>query len=448
MKRHHVPRTKSGAQFDTDVKILVYSISRESLEDYAQTLKHIGANFDTVNNPHDAKKMLKSGDYGILIADVTDFETSGRNLIRWAKIHIANPDFRVHGYTRTDLPGVIKRVYCRGVDQRFYFDSSDIDRLTEMLFALFLDYQDLSWIKEMNMGQKKLREQIGDGPAMENPVLLEGPKGSGKESLAEIVHGLCNRSEHEFIVLDCNPRQRFDYVHRENKDTPANRKALAENYEQLFGEAYKGTILVRSFTHLSLMAQEVLADVFEKGVCIHPESREKVKYEGRIIFTNNKSLPELVNTKKLSGRLYNMLMKNVMRIKPLAEYGKETLQMAKSIVSHLCLKSRGKTMTISKEAGNIIKNYHWSGNIFEMLEVMEIAVSTAKNLIIEPSDLSMIAPEDPEEEIVPIEPTKENIESLMRQYKGNKTKVAKMLGCSRGFLYKLLKEYCIPLNYK
>lgn len=448
MPRPHIPRTKSGAQFDPGIKILVYSASRESLEDYAQTLSHIRANYDTVNNPRDAKKMLKSGDYGILIADVTDFESSGRNLIRWAKIHVSNPDFRVHGYTRTDLPSVIKRIYCRGVDQRFYFDRSDIDRLTEMLFALFLDYQDLNWIKEMNMGQKKLREKIGDGSAMENPVLLEGPKGSGKESLAQIVHGLCNRSAHEFIVLDCNPRQHFDYVHRENKDTPANRKTLADNFEQLFGEAYKGTILIRSFTHLSLMAQEVLADVFETGYCIHPESRQRVKYEGRVIFTNNKSLPELVNTKKMSGRLYSMLMKNVMRIKPLAEYNKEILQMAESIVSHLCLKSRGKTMTISKAAGNIIKNYPWSGNIFEMLEIMEMAVSTAKNLRIEPSDLTMIAPDEPEEEFEPVEATKENVKSLMREHKGNKTVVAKMLGCSRGFLYKLLKEYGIPLDYK
>lgn len=448
MNRPHVPRTKSGAQFDTDIKILVYSVSRESLDDYAQTLRHIGANFDTVNNPHDAKKMLKSGEYGILIADVTDFESSGRNLIRWTKNHISIPGFRIHGFTRTDMPSVVKKIYCRGVDQRFYFDHSDIDQLTEMLFALFLDYQDLTWIKDMTVGQKKLREKIGDSPAMENPVLLEGAKGSGKESLAQIVHGLCDRSDHEFIVLDCNPRQRFDYAYKQNKDTPANRRQLTENFEQLFGEAYKGTILIRSFTHLSIMAQEVLADVFERGVCIHPENKQKVKYEGRIIFTNNKSLPELVNSKKMSERLYSMLMKNVMRIKPIAEYSKETLQMAESIVSHLCLKSRGKTMTFSKDAKKIIKKYPWPGNIFQMLEVMEVAVSTAKNLHIEPSDLTMIVPEEPEEEIEVLEQTKENVELLMRRYKGNKTKVAKGLGCSRTYLYRLLRKYGIPFEYK
>lgn len=444
MSRQRSAKTKSSAQLDSDIKILVYSASRESLDDYAQTLTNIGADFDVVYTPQDAKRMLKSGKYGVLIADVTDFESSGRSLIRWTKNHISIPNFRIHGYTRTDMPGVLKKVYCRGVDQRFNFDHSDMDRLTEMLFALFLDYQDLSWVKEMTVGQKNLRGKIENNPAMDNPVLLQGPKGSGKESLAQIVHSLGNRCEHEFIVLDCNPRQRFDYVYKTNKDTPANRKALAINFEQLFGEAHKGTLLLRSFTHLSYMAQEVLADVLERGVCIPPDTGKETTFEGRIIFTNNKSLPELVRAKKVSERLYSLLMKNVMDIRPIAQYGKETVQMAEAMVSHLCLKSRGKVMVLSPAAQRIIRKYPWAGNLEEMHEVMEMAVSTAKNLLIEPRDLSMIIPPAPEEDIEPLEHTKGNIELLLKNHKGNKTKVAKGLGCSRGHLYKLMGIYGIP----
>lgn len=104
MSRQRSAKTKSSAQLDTDIKILVYSASRESLDDYAQTLTNIGADFDVVYTPQDAKRMLKSGKYGVLIADVTDFESSGRSLIRWTKNHISIPNFRIHGYTRTDMP--------------------------------------------------------------------------------------------------------------------------------------------------------------------------------------------------------------------------------------------------------------------------------------------------------------------------------------------------------
>ena len=46
------------------------------------------------------------------------------------------------------------------------------------------------------------------------------------------------------------------------------------------------------------MAQEVLADVLERGVCIPPDTGKETTFEGRIIFTNNKSLPELVRAKR------------------------------------------------------------------------------------------------------------------------------------------------------
>lgn len=448
MSKRRSSGAKSDSGQDTDKKILVYSASRESLEDYAATLRQIGAEFDTVLSVQDAKRMLRSNNYGVLIADVTDFESSGRRLIRWTKSHVALPGFRTHGYTRTDMPSIVKKVYCRGVDQRFLYDHSDIDRLSEMLFALFLDYPDLGWVKDMTVGQKSLRNQIGKSAAMERPVLLQGAKGLGKESLALIVHGLCNRSEHEFVILDCNPRQKFDYVYRQNLNTQANRVALRNNFELLFGVANKGTILFRSFTHLSLMAQEVLADVLESGHCISPKTGHKIAFEGRVIFTNNKSLPELVQSKKLSSRLYSRLQRTVMDIKPIARYDRETVDLAQAMVSHLCLKTRGKIMSISPAAKKLINNYPWAGNLEEMREVMEMAVSTATKLCIEPKDLLMIAPPEPEEEVEIMEDTKENIELLLKKNQGNKSKAAKGLGCSRGYLYKKMKEYKIPLDYK
>lgn len=447
MRKQHSQVSKSCTGQGTDKKILVYSASRESLDDYAHTLNKIGAKFDTVSSTSDAKNKLRSGDYGVLIADVTDFESSGRRLIRWSKNHITIPGFRTHGYTRTDMPSVVVKVYCRGVDQRFYFDHSDIDRLSEMLFALFLDYPDLGWIKDMTTGQKKIRNQIGKSPAMKCPVLLQGAKGLGKESLALIVHGLCNRSEHEFMVLDCNPRQRFDYVYRQNLDTMANRTALRENLEHLFGEAHKGTLLIRSFTHLSLMAQEVLADVLDSGKCVLPQTGQRVTFEGRVVFTNNKSLPEMVQAKKVSSRLYYILQKTVMDIKPIARYDKETVALAQAMVSYLCIKSRGKIMCISPAAKRLIAKYPWAGNLEEMREVMEIAVSTAKNLCIEPKDIAIISPPEPEEVEI-FEATKENVEMLLKKHQGNKSKVAKSLGCSRGYLYKLFGIFEIPLDYK
>lgn len=388
---------------------------------------------------NDAKRMLKSGEYTTLIADVTNFEISGRRLIAWAKHHVSRDDFRTHGYTVTDLPSIEKKIYSRGVDQKFYYDHVDVDHLTEMLFSLFIDHPELRLVIDLQKGQKDLSKKIGDRSACDAPVLLHGAKGMGKESLAQIIHGLSNRSAYEFIVLDCNPRQKFDYAYAQNRDTPKNRRLLKENFQRMLGHAQNGTLYIRSFTHLTLMSQEVLMEVLEEGNCILP-CGEKVPYEGRIIFSTNKSLSEKVTEKKVSPDLYKKLMELVLRIRPLAEYREDLLHMAESVMSHFCLKGRGKIMEIMPDAQRAISNHSWSGNLDEMRMAMCHAVSEAENLRIRARDLPFIHE-------LPRVNDKATIEETLRKYKGNKSKVHKELNISRSHLYKLIDRYGISSDF-
>lgn len=437
MPRPRSPKSHIEAQ-ETPVKILVYSISNESLVDYTTSLRHINATFDSTTVLQEAKRLLRTGEYSILIADVTDFESSGKNLIRWTKNHLPHLAIRTHGYTRTDLPSQLKRLYSRGVDQRFSFDHTDIDQMTDIIFSLLLDNPSLRWANDMVSGQKRLRDILKDKCPMAHPALLNGAKGMGKECLAQIVHGMCNRTEHEFIILDCNPRQKFDYARRENRDTYSNREMLRQNFMAMFGHGYKGTVYVRSFYHMSLMAQDVLADVLEKGMCIDPVSKKELKFQGRVVFANNKSLPELVKNKKVSARLYKMLAPHSMDISPVAHYGNEIADIAQAIVTHMCVKGRGKPMTFSKAAKKLIIGYSWPGNLDEMVSVLEMAMTTADNLVIDIKDLEIINP-DKEEEVF-YEVNDDNIKMLMTRHNGNKMKVPKLLKVSRGHLYKLLGE--------
>ena len=86
---------------------------------------------------------------GILIADVTAFEETGRSLIAWTKHHIQIPGFKTHGYSATETPSVIRHIYYCGPDQRFFFSHTDIDHLTGLLYGLFTDHPELKWIQEL-----------------------------------------------------------------------------------------------------------------------------------------------------------------------------------------------------------------------------------------------------------------------------------------------------------
>lgn len=438
----------------TNVKVLVYSRSDESLEDHVMSLRMITQNYDTANNLQDAKKLLKTGEFGLLVADVTDFEPSGKGLIRWAKNHIRIEGFRTFAYMRTDLPSMNKRVYVRGIDQRFYFDQTEVDNFAAVVYELLIDHPNFQWSRDMSDGQKRLGEKLKNLHPMHHPVLLNGPKGMGKECLAQIVHGMCNRCENEFVILDCNPRQKYDYAARENRDTWDNREKLRQNFKIVFGRGYRGTVYIRSFTHLSAMAQAVLEEVLASGKCLLPVIGDKknpyreVEFEGRIIFANNKDLSELVEKRKVNDRLYKRLVKNSMDIQPLAHYGDEILSIAQAIVGYLCLKGRGREMVFTEAAKELIKKFAWPGNIEEMVHVLRVAVASARLLRIDVVDLSMINDDSEISEIEIVEPTKENIERLLRENNGNKSKVHKLVGLSRTQFYRTMKKLDIPNDFK
>lgn len=417
-------------------QILLYGKRENNLEDYASTLKHYGVDFEMVHSSKEAKELLKTGRFGILIADVTAFEETGRSLIAWTKHHIQIPGFKTHGYSATETPSVIRRIYYCGPDQRFFFSHTDIDHLTGLLYGLFTDHPELKWIQELVSRRQNFRSGImKDSFAANTPILLHGAKGLGKECLAQLVHGRSERKDYEFIVLDCNPRQRFDYAYQFQKDTPKNRERLRTHFMQMLGLAYRGTLFVRSFCHLSVMAQDVLNDVIAKGVCILPDKDIEREFKGRIFFSTNKSLPEMVKAKTVSSKLYGTLMQSIIEIPPLACFKDDMVNMAQSIIDHQCLKARGKTMTIKKDAMNYIFNHPWPGNIEEMYEVLEIALTTADNLVIRSKDLPFVS--------TTIVEDKEGILEAMYLANGNKSKAAKLIGRGRTKFYALLNDHNI-----
>ena len=415
-------------------KVLLYSASQDSLKDYSETLDRIGVSHDIVNNIKDAKKMLLSGAFDMLQADVTDFESSGHRIIHWAQNHLSDdPQFKTHGYTRTDVPSTYKHIYSRGSDQRFYFDHVDIDRLTELMSSLFINRKDIRWVNEMRDAQRRLRKGIGTTPPTLCPVLLNGAKGLGKECLAQIVHCMCDRRPNKFVVLDCNPRQRFEYAYEPSIDNHKNREAIRKNLEIMLGNGQGGTVFFRSFTHLSKMAQEVLYEVLMKGYCILPESGGRAKFEGRIIFSSNKNLSDLVQENKLDERLYGMLCRNALEIKPLAMYPDDLVPLAEAMADFLCIKARGKTMKFLDNAKKLIRSYPWGGNLVQMYEVIQLAVSIASDLKIRERDLSI-------KRIEPLD-EKSELERLLKKHNYNISQVSNEMDRSRPYVYDRLKKH-------
>lgn len=447
--------TKNSGKY---CRILLFSSCKDNLADYANTLHSFGVNCCLVHKMKEAKDLLQSHEYNMLIADITDYDAEGRALITWAHNHITPvmPGFKTHGYTCTDLPSVMKKIYGRGSDQHFYWSTSEMDKLTEVIFALIAEHTNLRWVQNAKAELRKVRANINEDNPLSTPVLMIGSETVGMESLVQILHGI-NRREKDFIVLDCHATQRFDYLYDENRDTASNRRKLRKNIEDILGLACGGTLFLRAFDELSIMAQQVILEVMEAGQCRCAITGNLHPFSGRIIFSTNKELADRVALKEVDERLYKRLSQNAIRIPSLAFFKEDLVPMFEAIMVHRCLKMRGKPMKIHAKAQTLIRHHAWVNNFIEMLQVVEVALNTARNLEIRDKDLPMytkpkrdhvVCNHRPKPEFASDEDEKAAIINALRKHRGNKSKAAEELSLWRSDLYDRMATHGIPKKFK
>lgn len=441
LKGEHGPPGKQPNDLQHET-ILLYSSTEKGLDEYRIPFERCGLNFESTTDIKEVKRLLKERQFTAFLADVTDYDPSGRKMIAYAKSHAKYP-LKTFGYTRTDLPMIMAKVYSCGADQRFYFEHKKSEEMTGVLFNIFINTPELMWIKNNMAAQKEVKAKIRRNPDALNVVLLKGNNGVGKLSLAQIIHGMSDRQPFEFILADCIPRSRFDYAKKTDEDTPKNRKELRRNFEKLLGDAYNGTLYIRSFTHLSIMAQEVLADVLANGMCRSDMFDRRVPYKGRIILSTSKNLGKLVENRQLSAELYTTITGTVMHIPTLTEFREEIVEMAESMVSNLCLKLKSHPMTFTREAKEAIRKYPWTGNLEEMYTVLSKAVQLARGHRIGSMDLKFELYGNSEE---PEMSERQILLQLLEKHDGNKSAAMRDLGVSRATFYKRLRDNNISLN--
>jgi transcriptional regulator with PAS, ATPase and Fis domain len=104
----------------------------------------------------------------------------------------------------------------------------------------------------------------------------------------------------------------------------------------------------------------------------------------------------------------------------------------------------------SPQVLELFRRYNWPGNVRELRNIVERCINTCQWDIIAieyvPKDIIDLMSSEKEQAKLNtntdlIQYDKERLATLMRKYSGNKSKVAKDMGLSRGTLYKKLREY-------
>lgn len=219
-------------------------------------------------------------------------------------------------------------------------------------------------------------KQVADTNAT---VLIYGETGAGKELIARAVHQASKREGKPLIKVNCAaiPAALMEsefFGHERGAFTGATDKR-----EGRFALANGGTIFLDEVGELSLDLQAKLLRVLQEGEFEPVGSSKTQSVDVRIIAATNRDLQFAVEDGEFRQDLFYRLNVFPLQLPPLRERDDDVVILATEFVKGLA-KRMGRTIApLSDEHIRRLKAYDWPGNVRELQNVIERAVITARD---------------------------------------------------------------------
>jgi len=275
-------------------------------------------------------------------------------------------------------------------------------------------------------------------------VLICGETGTGKEVIARALHYRSSRRDKPFIAVNCAaiPRELMEaelFGYEKGAFTGALTRRLGR-----FEEASGGTVLLDEIGELEPSLQAKLLRVLEEREVERLGSSHRIPVDFRLLCSTNRDLEEEVVKMTFRKDLYYRI--NVVRIDipPLRERREDIPLLVSHCLEQFSSEKEKKVRSVSSEVMELFMNYHWTGNVRQLRNVIERAVILSKgeriNLEELPRELLRSVKTNGPARKTLRELENQAVQDVLKECKGNKSRAAKMLGISRKAFYKRLKE--------
>ncbi|HEY7772634.1 MAG TPA: sigma-54 dependent transcriptional regulator [Marinagarivorans sp.] len=295
-----------------------------------------------------------------------------------------------------------------------------------------------------------LFEQIRMVAVAEGPVLITGESGTGKELVARAIHQQSHRSDHEFVAVNCGGLP-ANLLESELFGHVAGAFTGAKNRTGLFASANKGTLLLDEIGEMPLDMQSALLRLLEGGRVRPVGSNQEREMDVRIIAATNRNLSEDVADRRFREDLFYRLETFTIEVPPLRQREGDIERLVAHLIQHFSQRQKRPLDGIEPEALAVLCHYHFPGNVRELFNIIERAVTFCRGATIgleelpprlrnNPMDAGWVPPADTAA-LLPLEAIeKAYVQHVMGAVGGNKRQAAQILGVSRRTLYRWLDE--------
>jgi len=303
---------------------------------------------------------------------------------------------------------------------------------------------------------KSLKIEALRAAANQFPVLISGESGTGKELFAQAIHHAGPRRVHPFVRINCAaiPKDLLEselFGYEKGAFTGADPSGKPGKFEL----ARHGTVFLDEIGDLPLEMQPKLLRVIEDKEFERVGSTKIIQSDFRIIAATNQNLEQMLIDNRFRKDLFYRLNVIPLHIPPLRERKSDILPTARHLLKQMAREANLREKKIDGEAEKSLTNYGWQGNVRELSNVLERAMSTLEGDTIRLQHLPFYVYRShrkfPEHHQSPLKDVqtrteKEAILYILKETNNNKARAAKMLGIHRTLLYKKMSKYKIPLT--
>jgi len=290
----------------------------------------------------------------------------------------------------------------------------------------------------------RMIEKIAPAPGS---VLVQGESGTGKELIAKAIHYNSPRADEPFVAINCAAlpetlleSELFGYVKGAFTGAHANKIGL-------FKAADGGTLFLDEISEMPPPLQAKLLRALQEREFIPLGAAKPLTFDARIIAATNRNLEEEIAASRFREDLFYRLSVFSLTLPPLRERREDIPLLVRFFVEKFSRALQLPAKGVSDEALQAMINYDWRGNVRELQNAIERAVTLSDERI-ELAHLPQKIRETPLA-IRDLAGQTLTLDELERRYiletldrtGDDKARAAELLGIDLSTLYRKLKRY-------
>jgi DNA-binding NtrC family response regulator len=274
-------------------------------------------------------------------------------------------------------------------------------------------------------------------------ALITGETGTGKEVIAKALHATSPWADQPFVVCNCGglveglvESELFGHV-------KGSFTGAVKDKTGLFEAAGEGTLFLDEIGELPRSFQPHLLRVLQDGEFRKVGSPSSSNARCRVITATNRNLEIETAQGRFREDLFFRLTPITIKVPPLRDRKDDLPLLCRMILSRFRERTGKKVFGIARPAQALLMAFDWPGNVRELENVLERAAIMTTESFIRLVDLPVLIRESSPGRPIPMtleHVERRHIESVLKEYNGNRSKASQILGISRRALIRKIQK--------